>query len=85
MEGILKASLFGAFFLNLFAQNWISTFLTQWQHDEYYHISHSILFSKGVWEYDKYITTPPGLYLLGALYLNIVDLVNSVTLKLTFD
>ena len=80
MEGILKASIFGALVVNLFAQNWISTFLTQWQHDEYYHIGQSILFSKGVYEYDKYITTPPGLYLLGALYLNIVDFVNSHTL-----
>ncbi len=39
-------------------------------HDEFYHIGHTIQFYQENYDYDKYITTPPGLYIIGKGFLH---------------
>ncbi|CDW83230.1 dol-p-glc:glc man c-pp-dol alpha--glucosyltransferase [Stylonychia lemnae] len=63
---------------NTLIQFWINKSVEHWEHDEYYHISHAVQFYNADYSYNKFITTPPGLYLLGKLYLHIVRPINYV-------
>jgi hypothetical protein len=62
--------------VNTAVKYWINTYLQGWQHYEGSHIKHSILFSKGIYEYNKDITKASGLYLLGMNFLKVFNYIN---------